>query len=107
MALLEDYLEIDGEAIQIKGYRIGLETLVREYHNGATAEDMARDYGLPLESIYAALAYYLRHQSDVDAYVARIEADSEAAYRTWTANPPEIVRRLQAVRDQQHPSQVA
>ncbi len=99
MTYLEDYLEFTPDRIQLKGHRVGLEQIVRAYRDGATAEDIARDFpGLPLESIYAALTYYLRHHTVVDAYIAEKEAQSARDYAAWAENPPAVVRRLLSTR---------
>jgi uncharacterized protein (DUF433 family) len=62
----EDYFDFfeNPYAIHIKGRRIGLEHVVERYKDGQTAEQIAAYYDdLPLESIYAAILYYL-HYSD-------------------------------------------
>lgn len=99
MTYLEDYLEITPDRIRLKGHRIGLEQIVRAYRDGASAEDIARDFpGLPLESIYAALTYYLRNQAAVETYIAQQEAAAARDYAVWAANPPAVVRRLRSIR---------
>jgi uncharacterized protein (DUF433 family) len=104
MAQLEDYLDITQDAITLKGHRIGLEQIVRAYRNGATAEDIAHDFpGLPLESIYAALTYYLRNQAQIDGYIAEREAESEAAYQAWVNSSPATVQRLRSLRQRPTP----
>ena len=101
MTYLEDYLEITPERIRLKGHRVGLEQIVRAYRDGATAEDIAQDFpGLPLESIFAALTYYLRNHAAVEAYIAEKEADSNEDYAIWAKNPPAVVRRLRSTRSE-------
>jgi len=54
----------------VTGTRVPLDTLVRAYLRGATAEQIAEQYdAVPLEGVYAVIAYYLSHRSDVDAYL--------------------------------------
>ncbi len=99
MTYLEEYLEITPDRIRLKGHRVGLEQIVRAYRDGATAEDIAQDFpGLPLESIYAALTYYLRNYSAVEAYIVEKEAAADRDYATWSENPPAVVRRLRSIR---------
>lgn len=101
---LEDYLDMQGpDVIRLKGHRIGLEHIVERYHDGYTADQIALDYpGVSLEQIYGVLAYYLHHQADVDAYIARIDALAEEQRRAWAANMPEVSRRVRAVIAQQN-----
>ena len=63
--------------IRVGGTRVPLDTLIAAYREGATAEEIAEQYpSLTLADIYASLAYYLRHRSDVDAYLVQGEAES-------------------------------
>lgn len=96
---LEDYLDVQGEdIIRLKGHRIGLEHIVERYHEGYSPEQIALDYpGVSLEQIYGVIAYYLHHQAEVDAYIARIDADAEVRYRQWAATMPEVSQRVRAI----------
>jgi uncharacterized protein (DUF433 family) len=70
----------DDEVIRIEGTRVPLETLVETFQEGATAEEIAQQYPtVPLGVVYQLIGYYLRHRSEVDAYVAR-----RAAHRATT-----------------------
>lgn len=63
----------------LEGSRIPLETLVDAFNAGHTPEDFVGDYPhLELADVYAVLSYYLRHRSEVDAYVARQQQGNEA-----------------------------
>jgi len=65
--------------IRITGTRVPLETIVRAFHQGATAEEIAQDFStLTLAQVYAVLAYYLWHREAVDAYVAERAAISDS-----------------------------
>jgi uncharacterized protein (DUF433 family) len=99
---LEDYLDIQGDdRIRLRGHRIGLEHIVERYREGYSAEQIGLEYpGVSLEQIYAVIAYYLRNQGAVDAYIARIDAAAEARYRAWAADMPAVSRRVRAVLDQ-------
>lgn len=99
---LEDYLDLqEPDVIRIKGHRIGLEHVVERYYEGYSPEQIALDFpGLSLEQIYGVIAYYLHNQAEVDAYIARINASAEAAYKAWAANPSPATLRVQAVRAQ-------
>ena len=99
---LEDYLDIQGsDVIRIKGHRIGLEHIVERYQEGYSPEQIALDFpGLSMEKIYAVIAYYLHNQDEVDAYVARVDARADAAYRAWAASPSPASLRLRAIKEQ-------
>ena len=57
--------------IRIGGTRVTLDTLVAAFDSGATAEEITHQYpSIALADVYSVIAYYLRHQSDVRAYLA-------------------------------------
>ena len=63
-------MDADG-VIRLSGTRVTLDTLVTAFHEGLTAEEIVMQYpSLNLGDTYAAIAYYLRNQLDVDAYIA-------------------------------------
>ena len=99
---LEEYLEVQGpDVVRIKGHRIGLEHIVERYQEGFSPEEIALDFpGLSLEKIYAVIAYYLHNQKESDAYVARVNAHAESAYRLWDADPSPASLRLRAIKEQ-------
>jgi uncharacterized protein (DUF433 family) len=69
--------DVDDE-IRLTGHRIGLYTVVREYKEGRSAEQIAAEYpSLPLELVRQVIAFYLDNRSEVDAYVAAYRADLE------------------------------
>jgi uncharacterized protein (DUF433 family) len=69
----------DGSAIRVAGTRLTLDTIVAAFQRGATAEEIAQDYPpASLPDVYAVIAYYLRHRSEVEEYLAkRVRAHTE------------------------------
>jgi uncharacterized protein (DUF433 family) len=56
--------------IRIGQSRVTLDSLLAAYHSGFTPEEIAFQYPvLPLEAIYAAIAYYLIHHQEIDNYL--------------------------------------
>ena len=56
--------------IRISKSRVTLDSILAAYHNGSTPEEIAVQYSvLPLEEIYAAIAYYLSHRQEIDNYL--------------------------------------
>lgn len=63
--------DADG-VIRVGGTRVTLDTVVASFDSGATAEEIVQQYpALTLADVYSVIAYYLRHQSDVPAYLAK------------------------------------
>jgi hypothetical protein len=54
----------------VGGTRVLLETLVAAFQRGDSSEEIREQYpAVSLGDIYAVLTYYIRHQSDVSAYL--------------------------------------
>jgi uncharacterized protein (DUF433 family) len=91
--------DADG-VIRVGGTRVPIDTLIAAYHDGATAEEIADRYpAVKLADVYASLGYYLKHRSDLDAYLKRGQAesadqrkDAERRHGAW----PDLRTRLLA-----------
>ena len=63
--------DADG-VIRVGGTRVTLDTLVAAFDAGATAEEIVQQYpSVALADVYSVIAYYLRHQPEMQAYVTR------------------------------------
>lgn len=84
--------------IRVGGTRVSLDTIVMAYREGATAEEIAEQYpSVALPDIYASLGYYLRHRSEIDAYLVqgaamaeRTHEESKRRHGDW----PDLRQRL-------------
>lgn len=88
-AVIDVPLRADSDGvIRIGKTRVTLVTLINFYKQGQSAEDLHRGFPtIPLADIYAVIAYYLAHQTEVDAYIRRIEAEGEEIRRKIEALP--------------------
>lgn len=65
--------EADG-ALRVGRTGVTLETVLWAFQEGATPEDIQRQYpSLDLADIYDVVAYYLRHRETVDEYLLERE----------------------------------
>ena len=56
--------------VRVGETRVTLDTIITAFIDGATAEEIAQQYpSLQLADIYSVIGYYLRHRTDVDAYL--------------------------------------
>ena len=83
--------------------RVTLDTVVTAFLEGATAEEIGEQYtSLQLSDIYSVIGYYLKHKTEVDAYL--LERQRQAAVIRQEAeqrfNPVGIRERLLARREQ-------
>jgi uncharacterized protein (DUF433 family) len=93
---LEQYFKfLPEDAILVAGTRVGIETIVEEYNQGASPEEIVIGYPtLSLEQVHATITYYLGHRAKIDAYVARTQADQERAWEDQQRNPSAFVQTL-------------
>ena len=94
--LMENYFDFPNpDDIRIKGTRVGIETVLDDYLGGASPEEIAARYRtLTLEQVYATITYYLHKQDEIDKYLERWRAYTEAAWQEQQRNPPEFVQEL-------------
>jgi uncharacterized protein (DUF433 family) len=82
-----------GGNVYVTGTRVTLDCLVETFDHGASPEEMAEEYSsLALPDVYAVLTYYLRHQHEVKAHIARQVTASEEARRAHDAAFPARLR---------------
>jgi uncharacterized protein (DUF433 family) len=67
---------------RVGGSRVTLEVLLGTYLMGETAEQLHEDFPtVPLSEVHATIAYYWRHQEEVDRYIAEAVERGEALRR--------------------------
>jgi uncharacterized protein (DUF433 family) len=87
-------LDADG-VVRVGGTRVTLDVVVQAFQEGAAPETIADQYpALALAAVYGAIAFYLRHREDVEAYLEqrkaqadKVRADNERQF------PPSGVRQ--------------
>jgi uncharacterized protein (DUF433 family) len=58
--------------------RVTLDTVVAVFQQGATAEEIVYRYpSVNLADVYATIAFYLKHQSEVEAYLQQRRQQSQ------------------------------
>jgi hypothetical protein len=78
---------------------VSLDSVVYAFLDGQTAEAIAQAFPvLTLEEVYGAIAYYLAHRGEVDAYLARSRADYEAKRQAAREADPAFYQKLAAAR---------
>jgi uncharacterized protein (DUF433 family) len=83
----------DGGIVRVGKSRVSLDTVVEQYENGMTPEDLVRAYDtLVLADAHAAIAYYLRHRDEVLAYLKQREEEARTLRARIESDRPRITR---------------
>jgi uncharacterized protein (DUF433 family) len=100
MMNLEDYFDFQTEDdIRIKGTRVGIETVLEDYLEGISPEEIAVRYrSLSLEQVYATITYYLHEQTKVETYLVAWRQYTDQAYENWRQNPSAVIQRLRRLK---------
>ena len=81
--------DADG-VIRVAGTRVTLDTLVDTFLTGASPEEIAQDFPvLRLDDVYAVVTYYLRHRTEVDAYLRERRARAGVLRAEIEAHSPQ------------------
>jgi uncharacterized protein (DUF433 family) len=72
------HTDADG-VVRVAGTRVTLDTVVAAFDAGATAEEIAEQYSsISLADVYSVITYYLRHKTEVSAYLHRRQEQAAA-----------------------------
>ena len=83
-------LRVDRDGVVCVGVsRVPIDTVIEAYGEGYSAEEIVEQYPtLPIGEVYAVIAYYLRHRSDVDNYLEGRRQDADRVRRDYEARFP-------------------
>ena len=76
--------------IRVGSSRVTLDVLLADYRRGVSPEEIVRDLeGLKPEDVYGAIAYFHRHQKEVEEYLHWREEEASALRREIEATQPD------------------
>jgi uncharacterized protein (DUF433 family) len=82
---------------RVVGTRVSLDSVVREYWEGRSPEEIVEDFpALSLEQVHGALAFYLRHQDEIDKYLTAQDARWEHLRQESEAKHGSLLQRIRA-----------
>ncbi|MFL6194174.1 MAG: DUF433 domain-containing protein [Thermoanaerobaculia bacterium] len=68
--------------IRVGGTRVTLDTIIGAFKDGEAAEEIHEAYPtVSLADVYAVIAYYLRHQEEVEEYIKEQRREAEEVRR--------------------------
>ena len=78
-------------ALRVGDSRVLLELVIRAFQDGATPETIVQRYStLALSDVYAVIAYYLRHRSELEAYLAKRDQEAEDVQQRIESEQPDM-----------------
>ena len=99
--MTKEYVEKREGAYRISGTRVSLDSVVYAFLRGASPESIAQSFpALTLEEVYGAIAFYLAHQSEIDAYLQEGERQFEALRQQARQSNRLLYRKLEEARQQ-------
>lgn len=99
------YVRIVEGVYRVGDTRVTLDSLVYLFREGISAESMVESYpALTLEEVHGALAFYLRNQKEVDAYLLQEQCAAQAQHEQSRKTNAELIAKLQRAR---HASQIS
>ena len=97
MLFMSGYVQKQGDAYQIAGSRVSLDSIIFAFLRGASPESIQRSFPtISLEAVYGTIAFYLANQMKIDEYLRAGDAmfsELEAVSRSKNSN---LYSRLQA-----------
>jgi uncharacterized protein (DUF433 family) len=95
----KEYVRTVEGAYRIGDTRVSLDSLVYLFREGMSAEGMVESYyGLTLEQVHGALAFYLGNQREIDAYLADGERAAQSQHQQSRLTNAELIAKLERAR---------
>lgn len=94
------YVRVDEHGVMRVGDgRLMLDSIIIPFQRGESPESIHSQYpSATLEQIYGAIAYYLGHKQQVDAYLNKQEQQWEKLRAQSESHPSPVVQRLRSVK---------
>jgi uncharacterized protein (DUF433 family) len=99
--MAKEYVEYRDSGYWIAGTRVSLDSVVYAFLEGLSPESIMESFDtLTLEEVYGALAFYLGHRDDIDAYVKQSGAEFDTFSRRTRDAHPLLYQKLEKARQQ-------
>ena len=94
-----EYVEQRNGGYYLTESRVSLASIIYEYREGAAPETIRQNFPtLSLEQIHGAIAFYLCHQEQADAYLRDLEKEWEELESSAKPASAELQQRLDEAR---------
>ncbi|HQU92169.1 MAG TPA: DUF433 domain-containing protein [Pyrinomonadaceae bacterium] len=83
-------------SIRVRDTRLLVDMIIYAHKRGLCPEEIYDSFpssSYTVADIYAVIAYYLSHKSEIDSYLANRETESEAAWKKIESDPKHLAFR--------------
>lgn len=96
---MSEHIEKRKGVYYVPSTRVSLDSIVYAFRDGSSPESIREDFeGLSLAHVYGAIAFYLDHQKEIDAYLLRRKEKLAEMERQGTPPSADLQARLERVR---------
>jgi uncharacterized protein (DUF433 family) len=97
--MAQEYVEKRNGGYYVAGSRVSLASIVHSFREGASPETIRQNFPtLTLAQVYGAVAFYLNHPEESEAYLQDVKRKWEELERTGEPPGPELRKRLDEAR---------
>ena len=97
--MVSEHVEQREGVYYVRGTCVSLDSIVYAFREGCSPETIREDFeGLRLAHVYGAIAFYLDHQADMDAYLLQRNKQWVELERQGTPASPDLQTRLENAR---------
>ena len=97
--MVSEHIEQREGVYYVPGTRISLDSIVYAFREGCSPETIREDFeGLTLARVYGAIAFYLDHQADIDAYLMQRKEQWAELERNGSPASPDLRAGLERAR---------
>ncbi len=94
-----EYVEVREGGFYIAGSRVSLASIIYAFRDGASPETIRQSFPLlSLAQVYGAIAFYLNHQQESEAYLQELKRKWEELERKGQPPSEELQQRLEQAR---------
>jgi uncharacterized protein (DUF433 family) len=94
-----EYVELRNGGYYLTGSRVSLASIIYEYRDGATVESIRQNFPtLSLEQIHGAIAFYLGHPDETEAYLTGLDEKWDELRRQSKPADPQLQARIEKAR---------
>jgi uncharacterized protein (DUF433 family) len=95
----KSYVEYRNDTYRVEGTRISLDSIVYAFQKGLSPESIVQSFPLlTLEQVYGAIAFYLAHRAEINAYLAAEEIAFDAMPQPLQTTDPALYSKLRAAK---------